>query len=193
MKVFKDLISGDELCSDSYPPQLLFNDASLEVKARYVKKGNEQIAIASDDVFEEDNDAVTVVDIVDSFQLQEIQMAKKDFMAYVKGFLALVTAQLEKQGKNDRVPEFKKGATELVKLIIARFDEFQIYTGQSYNMEGALAFSYQKEQEDTGPTFLYFKDILKEEKFWAKHLKASRLPRRNLLCERANQLFYRTR
>jgi len=94
-------------------------------------------------------------------------MSKKDFMAYVKGFLASVTALLEKQGKAERVPEFKKGATELVKLIIAKFDEFQIYTGQSYNMEGALAFSYQKEQEDSGPTFLYFRDILKEEKFWA--------------------------
>lgn len=51
-------------------------------------------------------------------------MTKKDFMAYVKGFLASVTALLEKQGKSERVPEFKKGATELVKLIIARFDEF---------------------------------------------------------------------
>ena len=69
MKVFKDVISGDELCSDSYPHQLIFNDACLEVKARYVKKGNENIAIASDDVFEDDDNAVTVVDIVDSFQL----------------------------------------------------------------------------------------------------------------------------
>lgn len=93
-------------------------------------------------------------------------MNKKDFMVYVKGFLASVTARLEKDGKAERVPLFKKGATEMVKLIIARFDEFQIYTGQSYNMEGALAFSYQKEQEDSGPTFMYFRDIMKEEKFW---------------------------
>jgi hypothetical protein len=32
-------------------------------------------------------------------------------------------------------------------------------------MEGALAFSYTKEQTDSGPTFLYFRDSLKEEKF----------------------------
>lgn len=165
MKVFKDIISGDELCSDSYPHFLCMEDACLEVKGRYVKKGGDQIAIASDDIIEEDDNAPTVVDIVDSFQLNEIQMTKKDFMAYVKGFLKSVTEKLEATGKADRVPGFKKGATELVKLIVAKFDEFQIYTGQSYNMEGALAFSYQKEQEDSGPTFLYFKDVLKEEKF----------------------------
>ena len=94
-------------------------------------------------------------------------MAKKDFAAYVKTYLAAVVAKLEATGKAERIPEFKKGATELVKFILSKFDEFQIYTGQSYNMEGALAFSYQKEQEDSGPTFLYFRDILKEEKFWA--------------------------
>jgi len=165
MKVFKDIISGDELCSDSYPHKLVMDDACLEVKARYVKKGSDQIAIASDDIIEEDENAPTVVDIVDSFQLNEIQMTKKDFLEYIKGFLKAVSAKLEASGKAERVPGFKKGATELTKLIIAKFDEFQIYTGQSYNMEGALAFSYQKEQDDNGPTFLYFMDVLKEEKF----------------------------
>jgi Translationally controlled tumour protein len=91
MKVFKDIISGDELCSDSYPHKLIMDDACLEVKGRYVKKGSDQIAIASDDIIEEDENAPTVVDIVDSFQLNEIQMTKKDFMAYIKGFLATVT------------------------------------------------------------------------------------------------------
>ena len=165
MRVFKDIISGDELCSDSYPHQVIMDGACLEVKGSYKKKGAEQIMIASDDVIEEDNDAVTVVDIVDAFQLNEINLTKSDFMAYVKGFLATVTAKLEASGKAERVPEFKKGATVLVKLIDSKFDEFQFYTGQSYNMEGALAFSYTKEQTDSGPTFLYFRDSLKEEKF----------------------------
>lgn len=165
MKVFKDVISGDELCSDSYPHKLTCNDACLEVKARYTKKGADQIMIASDDVIEDDEEGETVVDIVDAFKLNEINLSKKDFVAYVKGFLGTVTKNLEANGKAERVPEFKKGATELTKVIMARFDEFQIFTGPSYNMEGALAFAYQKEQEDDGPTFLYFIDSMKEEKF----------------------------
>ena len=145
MKVFIDIISGDEMVSDSYPYTLIMNDAILEVKGRYVKKGNTQVMIASDDVIEEDENAPTVVDIVDSFGYNELPgFAKKDFMVYIKGFLAAVSAKLEAKGKADRIPEFKKGATEAVKLIVARYDEFQIYAGKDYNMEAGFAFSYQK-------------------------------------------------
>jgi hypothetical protein len=165
MRVYKDIISGDELCSDAYPQAWLFNDACMEVKASYTKKGSDQIAIASDDVIEEDDNAETVINIVDAFLLNEITFTKKDFMAWVKGFLKVVSEHLEKTGKSERIPEFKKGATDLVKLIVGQFDEFQVFAGQSYNMEGALAFCYQKNQEDDGPTFLYFMDSLKEEKF----------------------------
>ena len=165
MKVFKDIISGDELCSDSYPHKLTCNDACLEVKARYVKKGGDQIQIASDDVLEDDENLETVVDIVDAFKLNEITLSKKDFVAWVKGFLGTVSKHLESKGKTERIPEFKKGATELTKLIMGQYDEFQVFTGPSYNMEGALAFCYQKEQDDEGPTFVYFQDSLKEEKF----------------------------
>jgi hypothetical protein len=166
MKVFIDLISGDEMVSDSYPHTYIMNDAILEVKGRYVKKGNTQVMIASDDVIEEDENAETVVDIVDSFGFNELKdFPKKDFMVYIKGFLAAVSAKLEAKGKADRIPEFKKGATEAVKLIVARYDEFQIYTGKDYNMEAGFAFSYQKEQEDAGPTFMFFADCGRWEKF----------------------------
>jgi len=67
MKVFKDIISGDEFLSDSYQYVETYNGACLEVKARYVKKGSDQIMIASDDVIEEDENAPTVIDLVDAF------------------------------------------------------------------------------------------------------------------------------
>jgi len=165
MRVYKDLISGDEMCSDAYPQTIMFDGAALEVKAGYMKKGLDQIAIASDDVLEEDDNAATVINIVEYFQLNEINLTKKDFMAWVKGFLGGVTAVLEKNGKAERIPGFKKGATDLVKLIVSKFDEFQFFTGQGFNMDGGLAFCYQKEQEDDGPTFLYFLDAMREEKF----------------------------
>ena len=110
---------------------IIYNDAAYEVQAKYKKKGLDQVAIASDDIIEENEaDMVTVVDLVDNHQLSEINLGKKDFMGYVKTFLAAVTAKLEAKGKQDRVPEFKKGATELVKFIVSKYDEFQIYTGK---------------------------------------------------------------
>ena len=165
MKVFIDYISGDELVSDSYPNQLLFDDACLEVRARYVTKGSDQIAIASDDVLDEDEGGETVVDVVDAFRLNEINLSKKDFMGWVKAYLKKVEAKLIEKGKEDRVPAFKAGATQLVKLIVGKFAEFQIFTGPSYDMDGALALAYQKEQDDEGPTFLFFVDGLEQRKF----------------------------
>jgi hypothetical protein len=41
MKVWIDLISGDEMVSDSYPHQVIYNGAALEVRARYKTKGVE--------------------------------------------------------------------------------------------------------------------------------------------------------
>ena len=47
MKVWKDILSGDEMVSDSYPMQVTFNDACLEVKSKYVTKGADNVQIAS--------------------------------------------------------------------------------------------------------------------------------------------------
>jgi len=47
MKVWKDIISGDEMVSDSYPHQYLYEDAVLEVKSRLIsKKANEDFGIS---------------------------------------------------------------------------------------------------------------------------------------------------
>ena len=52
MKVWKDLLSGDEFVSDSYPNTLIFEDACLEVKSRLLtKKANEDFGIAGNSFF----------------------------------------------------------------------------------------------------------------------------------------------
>ena len=85
-------------------------------------------------------------------------------MAIVKAYLKRVVAKLKEQGKDDRVPEFQKGATEMIKFIVGKFDEMQIFTGTSYDTEAGLAFSYTKDGE-VEPVFLFFVDGMKEEKF----------------------------
>ena len=47
MRVWKDLLSGDEMVSDSYPQTLTMQDACLEVKSKLLtKKANEDFGIA---------------------------------------------------------------------------------------------------------------------------------------------------
>ena len=165
MRVYIDLISGDEFVSDAYPKQMLYGDSIMECKGRYCKKGNDNIKIAADEEDEDCGEGETVVDIVDAFQLNEIQnMGKKDFMAWVKGYLPKVVKKLEDNNKAERVADFKKGATEAAKFIASKWDEMQVFTGPKYDMEGAWCFAYQKEQEDEGPTFLFFADGLKDTK-----------------------------
>lgn len=46
MKVWKDILSGDEMVSDSYPFAELFDGVALEVKSRLItKKENEDFGI----------------------------------------------------------------------------------------------------------------------------------------------------
>lgn len=86
-------------------------------------------------------------------------------MAYIKGYLKSIKEKLEGAGKADRVGPFQKGATDLVKQLVSKWDEVQVFTGESGDWEGALAYSYMKEQTDDGPTFFFFLDGLRQEKY----------------------------
>lgn len=171
MRVWKDIISGDEMVSDSFPYTEVFDGAGLEVKGKFVsKRENEDFGLAANTEEGEDTSAVddktiTVIDVADSLRLQEISLDKKSFMAYIKGYLKAIKEKLEAAGKADRVAPFQKGATELVKLLVSKWDEVQVWTGDSGNWEAGLAYCYQKEQTDEGPTFYYFLDGLKQEKY----------------------------
>ena len=170
MKVWIDVFSGDEMVSDSYKQQLIFNNACLEVQAKYITKGHEVVDVGGGNAFggapeeEEVPEGETVINVVDAHQLQETSFSKKDFMAVVKAYLKRVVAHLKEKGKDDRVAEFQKGATEMIKFIVSKYDEMMIFTGSSYDAEAGLAFSYTKDGE-TEPVFLFFTDGMKEEKF----------------------------
>jgi len=111
------------------------------------------------------NDSVSVIDIVDAMRLKEIELDKKAWTAYIKEYLKKVKAKLEENGKADRVPGFQRGATLFVKHILSKYDEIQIFAGESYDMDAGLAYCYYKEQTDAGPTFFYFVDGMYEEKY----------------------------
>ena len=123
------------------------------------------------------DDMETVVDVVEAMRLVEISLDKKSFMGYIKGktlfgikrrgveYLKKVKAKMEEQGKKDRIPEFQKGATEFVKLIVSKIDEVQFFTGEQNDYEGGLGYCYMREQTDDGPTFFFFADGMYEEKY----------------------------
>jgi hypothetical protein len=80
-------------------------------------------------------------------------------------YLKKVKAKLEEQGKTERIPIFQKGATAFVKHIVEKYDEVQLFTGDSNDFDAGFAYCYYREQTDSGPTFFFFLDGMKEEKF----------------------------
>lgn len=141
-------------------------EVAFEVKTRRVVKGAEDYGIA--DNSEEDGGGVdatteTVVDIIDSFRLQETPFSKKEFGVYIKGYMQRVKGLLEKEHP-ERVDKFMSGAQALVKKILGSFDDFQFYLGESADCEAGVVFAYYKDGEDS-PRLIYIRDGLKEEKY----------------------------
>ncbi|EPR63282.1 putative histamine-releasing factor [Toxoplasma gondii TgCatPRC2] len=171
MKVYKDVFTGDELCSDSYAELPPMDDPSLsevafEVATKRIVKGAEDYGIA--DNSEEDGGGVdstseTVVDVVDAFRLQETPFSKKEFGTYIKGYMQRVKGHLEKNHP-DRVDKFMSGAQALVKKILGQFDDFQFFLGESADCEAGVVFAYYKDGEEA-PRLIYIRDGLKEEKY----------------------------
>ena len=164
-----DVFSGDEIISDSFKLEEVFDGVGIEVQSKYITKGGENIDIGCGNAFggnEDDNDGgdatEKVLDVMDVFQYQESPFTKKDYQNYIKTYMKKVKDFLQEK-KPERVQPFMAGATEMVKFVLKNFDEFTFYTPQSYDCENIMILSYYKGEEET-PRFLYFADGLREVK-----------------------------
>ena len=166
MLVFSDIISGDELFSDGFDPQLV-DDIVYEIATKQVTKtDSDDFDIganpAEGEETEVDVNTVTVNNLVDAHQLMETSFDKKSFQIWIKGYMKAVKAHLE-ENDPDRVKDFMSGAAKMVKKILGNFKEYQFFTGESMDAEGSVGFLFYKEDGIT-PYFWFFKDGVKSEK-----------------------------
>jgi len=109
-----------------------------------------------------------VLDVIANSELKQVNMSKKEFMAYIKDYFKKIIAYLEENGKKDRVDGFKKGAQAFIKFIVPKFDDIELYTGahgenDDGEIVGGICISYWEDEGAQGPMFYFFKDGLKEE------------------------------
>ncbi|KAL5076072.1 hypothetical protein RYX36_015056 [Vicia faba] len=112
MLVYQDLLTGDELLSDSFPYKEIENGLLWEVEGKWVVQGAIDVDIGANPSAEGggedegvDDQAVKVVDIVDTFRLQEQpSFDKKLFVTFMKRYIKLLTPKLEA----DKQEIFKK-------------------------------------------------------------------------------------
>ncbi|KAK8967643.1 hypothetical protein KSP40_PGU009428 [Platanthera guangdongensis] len=165
MLVYQDHLTGDELLSDSFSYKEIENGMLWEVQGKWVVKGSVDVNIGAnpsaegaDDDEGVDDQAVKVVDIIDTFRLQEQpSFDKKQFLAFMKRYIKSLTPKLEEEQQE----LFKKHIESATKFILSKLKDLQFFVGESMHEDGGLVFAYYKEGA-TDPTFLYLAYGLKE-------------------------------
>lgn len=170
VKVFKDILAENEceLCSDSYESEKKFEDAAIFVKSTYIE--------VTDDCGIPDNDEeggaggaegpTRVLNIQHHFNLIETAYTKAEYMTWVKGYMKRL---LEKVTTSypDRAASFKAGAQTLVKFVLENHENCTFYANSDMDDKGMIipALWTNEEKENEGPTFIYFADGIRIEKY----------------------------
>eukprot|EP01007_Sphenomonas_quadrangularis_P001009 NODE_1889_length_733_cov_940.340643_g1588_i0.p1 GENE.NODE_1889_length_733_cov_940.340643_g1588_i0~~NODE_1889_length_733_cov_940.340643_g1588_i0.p1 ORF type:complete len:169 (-),score=63.29 NODE_1889_length_733_cov_940.340643_g1588_i0:163-669(-) len=167
MKIFKDVITGDEVLCDNDRPLTEENDIVYTREAKFVEVGGEDFGISANTDEEEgggdlQDQKQKVLDVVNQFRLMETSFDKKAYMAYIKTYMKSIKEHLEKSNP-DRIAAFQTGAAAFVKKVLGEFDEYVFYLGESMNTEGMVVLA-RYDESGTKPTFYWFKDGLKGEK-----------------------------
>ncbi|KAM7361149.1 translationally controlled tumor protein [Cochliomyia hominivorax] len=171
MKIFKDIITGDEMFADTYKMKLV-DDVIYEVYGKVVSRSEGDIKIEGFNPSAEEADegtestVETGVDIVLNHRLQECFAFgdKKSFTLYLKDYMKKVLAELEKRAP-DQIDVFKNNMNKVMKEILGRFKDLQFFTGESMDCDGMVAMcEYREIDGQSVPVLMFFKHGLEEEK-----------------------------
>ncbi|EME85386.1 uncharacterized protein MYCFIDRAFT_60259 [Pseudocercospora fijiensis CIRAD86] len=168
MIIYNDIITGDEIISDSYDLKEV-DGVAYEANCSKITIGPVDVntgANASAEEAEEgaDDAAQTVIDIVHSFRLNETAFDKKGYLSYLKGYMKTVKEKLKENGADEEaIKEFEKGAQGFAKKIVANFKDYEFFIGESMNPDGMVVLLNYREDGVT-PFVTVWKHGLKEVK-----------------------------
>ncbi|TPX18547.1 uncharacterized protein E0L32_011585 [Thyridium curvatum] len=169
MIIYTDILTGDEIISDSYDLKLV-DDIVYEADCAMITEGGVEVDIGANASAEEaeealEDQAVKVNNIVHSFRLQSTSFDKKSFLGYLKGYMKAVKAALQEAGKSaEEVKAFETGASKFVKdTLLPNFKDYEFYTGESMNPDGMVVLLNYREDGVT-PYIMVWKHGLKETK-----------------------------
>merc|ERR1711890_9556 len=171
MKIYKDVFSGDELFSDTYPMKLV-DDCIYEVYGKHETRRQGEVAIAGMNASAEEEDEGTEdvtesgVDLVLNHRLVETGFGKKnDYMAYLKDYMKNIVKYLEEHNRAGEVDTFKKNINGVMKGLLGKFSDLQFFQGESMNPAAMIALiEYRDIDGEERPVIMFFKHGLEEEK-----------------------------
>jgi len=220
MLVYIDLLSGAQVCSDSYPTETVANGAIMSVESKKVEEGGENFDIGANASKGDGEDAptedeavddqkVTVINIVAAHDLQSMKISKKEYTLFIKDYYKKLikkmneakyqilfddadykvpddkaeakAAEEEAEGNLDdsqkaelkaakaRIASFKKNFDNIQNFvkdeILKSFDDFDFYMPKDSEFGSSMLIPARYVGQALAPTFFYFVDGLKEEKF----------------------------
>jgi hypothetical protein len=143
MIIYKDLITDDEIISDSYNLKEI-DGVAYEADCKKITVGNENIDIGANPSAEEaeegvEDNAKAVIDVVHSFRLNETSFDKKSYLSHLKTYMKKVKeAMKEKGASDDEIKEFEKGALNFAKKIVGNFKDYEFLIGESMDPDGMV-------------------------------------------------------
>jgi len=179
MIIYKDIVSGDEIISDTWNLKEI-DDVVYEVDCKSITKGAEDnIDIGANPSAEEAEEGLestskTVIDVVDAFRLNflgdeasgtRLFGTKKDYLGQLKVYMKKVVAAMEKEGADAAaVKKFQSSAQAYyTKVIAPNFKDFDFYVGESMDTDGMVVLLNYREDGVT-PYITIWKHGLKGEK-----------------------------
>ncbi|XP_073825470.1 translationally controlled tumor protein [Musca autumnalis] len=171
MRIYKDIITGDEMFADTYKMKLI-DEVMYEVYGKVVSRAEGDIKIEGFNPSAEEADegtettVETGVDVVMNHRLQECFAFgdKKSYTIYLKDYMKKVLAKLEEKSP-DQVDVFKTNMNKVMKDILGRFKDLQFFTGESMDCDGMVALcEYRDIDGESVPVLMFFKHGLEEEK-----------------------------
>ena len=152
---FKDATSNDIICDFSFPYTYVFEGAGLELTARKLSLGFGGKQSLS-------------FDVPTAFKLQKLSMTKEEFKLWARSHLKAIVQKFVDEGEDNQISRFKQNSAQMTNFILKNFSDIQVYTGQSKNVDGSLAFAYKKCETNEEVQFLYYVDGMIEEKVTPK-------------------------
>ncbi|KAF2148321.1 microtubule/calcium-binding protein [Myriangium duriaei CBS 260.36] len=144
MIIFKDIITGDEILSDSYDVKLV-DGVVYEANCSKITLGVDNIDIGANASAEGGDDegaddaAQQVIDIVHSFRLQETSFDKKSYLGHLKGYMKKVKEAMKEKGASEEdIKAFETGASGYAKKIVGNFKDYEFLIGESMDPDGMV-------------------------------------------------------
>ncbi|ESZ95970.1 Translationally-controlled tumor protein [Sclerotinia borealis F-4128] len=150
MIIFKDILTDDEIISDSYDLKEVdgvvyeIDCSMITIGAVSVNTGANASAEEADEGTEDGDSKVN--DIVSSFRLNNTSFDKKSYLTHLKGYMKAVKEKLkENKATDEEITKFEKGAAAYAKKIVGSFKEYDFFVGESMDPDGMVVLMNYRE------------------------------------------------